>query len=259
MDMPAARRARLILGDNRAMDAALKILVVEDNPDLAANLVDFLTARGHTVDAAGDGLIGLHLASSHAFDIILLDVILPGMDGLALCRRLRDEIGNATPILMLTARDTLDDKIAGLEAGADDYLVKPFALREVAARIQALARRAHATVAQGPLQVADLIFDTAAVRVTRAGRDIALPPIPLRMLDALMRATPRVLGREEMERAVWGNTPPDSDALRSHMHLLRTAIDKPFGRPLLRTLRGIGWQIAAPDETDSNTRDGSPP
>ena len=223
----------------------LKILVVEDNPDLAANLIDYLEARGHLVDAAGDGLAGLHLASTQSFDVILLDLILPGMDGVTLCRRLREQNGSATPILMLTARDTLDDKVAGLEAGADDYLVKPFALREVAARILALARRSHAAVAQEPLRVADLVFDTATVRVTRAGRDIALPPIPLRMLESLMRASPRVVGREELERSVWGDAPPDSDALRTHLHLLRGAIDKPFGQPLLHTLRGIGWRIAA--------------
>lgn len=236
----------------------LKILVVEDNPDLAANLVDYLEARGHLVDAAGDGLTGLHLASSQNFDVILLDLILPGMDGIALCRRLREQAGKATPILMLTARDTLDDKIAGLEAGADDYLVKPFALREVAARIQALARRARASVAQGELRVADLCFDTATLRVTRGGREIALPPIPLRMLETLLRASPRVLTRDEMERAIWRDAPPDSDALRSHLHLLRAAIDKPFDRPLLRTLRGLGWQIAAPEAADPAKHGASP-
>ena len=230
------------------MNAPLKILVVEDNPDLAANLVDYLSACGHLVDAAGDGLTGLHLASMQNFDVILLDLILPGMDGITLCRHLRESTGTATPVLMLTARDTLDDKIAGLEAGADDYLVKPFALREVAARVVALARRAQAAVTQGPLRVADLSLDTATFRVTRAGRDIALPPIPLRMLEALMRASPRVLVREELERAVWGDAPPNSDAVRTHLHLLRAAIDKPFGQPMLRTLRGIGWQIAPPDE-----------
>lgn len=227
------------------MRAPLNILVVEDNADLAANLIDYLTARGHLVDAAGDGPSGLHLATTQSFDVILLDLILPGMDGMALCRRLRAEAGRATPILMLTARDTLDDKVAGLEAGADDYLVKPFALREVAARIQALVRRAHARVIEGSMRVGDLTFDTATFCVTRGGQVVALPPIPLRLLETLMRASPRVLGREELERSVWGDAPPESDALRAHMHLLRSAIDKPFDQPLLHTLRGRGWQIAA--------------
>jgi DNA-binding response OmpR family regulator len=227
--------------------APLKILVVEDNPDLAANLVDFLEARGHLVDAAGDGPTGLHLASTQDFDVILLDLILPGIDGVTLCRRLRGEHGRTTPILMLTARDTLNDKVAGLEAGADDYLVKPFALREVAARVHALARRSHAAVAPLTLRVADLAFDTATLRVTRAGRDIELPPIPLRMLETLMRASPRVVRRDALERGIWGDAPPDSDALRTHLHTLRSAIDKPFDRPLLHTLRGLGWRIAPPD------------
>jgi DNA-binding response OmpR family regulator len=241
---PPAGRALI---HNRPMDNSLRILVVEDNPDLAANLIDYLNARGHLVDTAADGFAGLRLAATDSFDVILLDLMLPGLDGIGLCRRLREEAGKLTPILMLTARDGLEDKIAGLEAGADDYLVKPFALRELAARIQALARRAGATPRKGLLSVAELEFDTVTYRVRRAGRIIDLPPIPLRLLEALMHASPRVLAREELERAVWGNTPPDSDALRAHLHVLRTAIDKPFDRPLLHTLRGLGWQIAPPE------------
>jgi len=130
------------------MDTALRILVVEDDPDLAANLIDFLGARGHLVDAAADGLTGLRLATSQTFDVILLDLILPGLDGVSLCRRLRQAPGKATPILMLTARDSLEDKITGLEAGADDYLVKPFALREVEARLNALYARRCGRVAR---------------------------------------------------------------------------------------------------------------
>lgn len=231
------------------MDSALRILVVEDNPDLAANLMDYLGSRGHVVDAAADGLTGLAMASREDFDVILLDLILPGLDGLGLCRSLRQDHGKATPILMLTARDTLEDKITGLEAGADDYLVKPFALREVLARIRALARRAGTVPASGRLQVADLSFDVGTYEVRRQGTLIDLPPIPLRLLQALMRASPRVVSREDLERAAWGDSPPDCDALRAHLHLLRAAIDKPFNRPLLRTLRGLGWQLAAGDES----------
>jgi len=231
------------------MNAPLRILVVEDDPDLAANLVDYFSARGHLVDTAGDGLTGLRLAERHEFDVIVLDVILPGLNGIALCRRLRGDAGDTTPVLMLTARDTLEDKIAGLEAGADDYLVKPFALRELDARLQALARRANAAFTQGELRVADLCLDRASLRVSRAGVGIALPPIPLRLLEALMRVSPKVLSREELERAAWGDAPPDSDALRAHLHVLRNAVDKPFSPPLIRTLRGFGWQIAPADGT----------
>ncbi len=229
------------------MDNSLRILVIEDNPDLAANMIDYLTARGHVVDAAGDGQTGLRLATTGDFDVILLDLILPRLDGISLCRRLREDAGKTTPVLMLTARDSLEDKIAGLEAGADDYLVKPFALREVDARVRALARRAGSAPARGRLTVADLAFDAATYRVVRDGMAIDLPPIPLRLLEALMRASPRVLSREELERAAWGDAPPDSDALRAHLHILRNAIDKPFRQPLLQTLRGIGWQLADPN------------
>lgn len=228
------------------METPLRILVIEDNPDLAANLIDYLEAKGHVVDAAGDGLTGMHLAATRDFEVIILDLVLPGLDGITLCRRLRDEAGKRTPVLMLTARDSLEDKITGLEAGADDYVVKPPALREVEARIRALARRAQAAPRQR-LQVADLVFDTATYQIARGSRGIELPPIPLKLLEALMRASPRVLSREELERGVWGDAPPDSDALRAHLHVLRAAIDRPFDKPLLRTLRGVGWQLADPD------------
>ena len=226
------------------MDSALRILVVEDNLDLAANLVDFLEGRGHLADAAGDGVGGLKLAAANDYDVIVLDVMLPGIDGLELCRRLRGEVGKLTPILMLTARDATEDKIAGLEAGADDYVVKPFVLREVEARLKALARRAQAASPRQTLRVGDLAYDTGTYRVSRGDTVVELPPIPLRILEALMRASPRVLSRDELERAIWGDLPPDSDALRAHMHILRSAVDKPFARPLIRTLRGLGWQIA---------------
>ncbi|MDK9725657.1 MAG: response regulator transcription factor [Sterolibacteriaceae bacterium MAG5] len=229
------------------MDSALRILVVEDNPDLAANLVDFLEGHGHLADAAGDGVTGLKLAAANDYDVIVLDVMLPGLDGLELCRRLRGEVGKLTPILMLTARDATEDKIAGLEAGADDYVVKPFVLREVEARLKALARRAQAASPRQTLRVGDLAYDTGTYRVSRGDTVVELPPIPLRILEALMRASPRVLSRDELERAIWGDLPPDSDALRAHMHILRSAVDKPFARPLIRTLRGLGWQITEDD------------
>jgi len=237
------------LPHNSVVDTPLRILVVEDNPDLAANLVDYLEAKGHLTDTTGDGISGLHLATRNSYDVIILDLVLPGLDGVSLCRRLREDVGKLTPILMLTARDTLEDKIAGLEAGADDYVVKPFELRELAARIKALARRSQAASPRQKLQIGDLLFDTATFQIVRAGKVIELPPIPLRILETLMRASPRVLDRAELERAVWGDTPPDSDSLRAHLHVLRNAVDKPFEKPLIHTLRGIGWQIT---DTDPN-------
>jgi DNA-binding response OmpR family regulator len=229
----------------------MQILVIEDNPDLAANVCDFLEAKGHITDAAGDGITGLHLAVTHDYDAIVLDVALPGMDGLTLCRKLREEAGKGTPVLMLTARDTLEDRVTGLEIGADDYVIKPFALRELEARLKALVRRAQGIAVPKVLRVADLEFDPAQMRVQRNGRRIDLPPIALKLLETLMRASPRVVKRDELERVIWGDEPPDSDALRTHIHAVRNAIDLPGEAALLHTLRGIGYRLAMPDALHS--------
>jgi DNA-binding response OmpR family regulator len=225
----------------------MHILNIEDNPDLAANVCDFLEAKGHSTDAAGDGITGLHLAVTQDYDAIVLDVMLPGMDGFTLCKRLREEARRDTPVLMLTALDSLDDRVTGLEFGADDYVVKPFALRELEARLKALSRRAHGATSNTVLRVADLEYDPAMVQVRRGTRGIELPPIPLQLLETLMRAAPRVVKRDELERAVWGDQPPDSDSLRAHMHVLRAAVEVPGEPVLLHTLRGIGYRLAAPD------------
>ncbi len=225
----------------------LHILVIEDNPDLAANVCDFLEAKGHIVDVAADGITGLHLAVTRAYDAIVLDIVLPGMDGLTMCRKFREDAKRNTPVLMLTARDALDDRVAGLECGADDYVLKPFALRELEARLKALVRRSKSEVTPAVLRVGDLEFDPALIRVRRGGREITLPPIPLKLLETLMRAAPKAVRREELERAVWGDAPPDSDALRSHMHTVRAAVDGPDEAPLIHTLRGIGYRMVEPD------------
>lgn len=220
----------------------MNILLIEDNHDLATNLFDYFEVRGHTIDHARDGIPGLHFASTNQYDVILLDMMLPSMDGLTMCKRLR-EAGKYTPILMLTARDSLDDKIAGLEAGVDDYVVKPFSMREVEARLLALVRRSQVRDDANTLQVGDLTFNTGTLKVLRGERSIVLPPIALKLLEILMRHSPRVLSREIVERAIWGDTPPDSDALRGHLHILRNAVDKNTDKPLIKTLRGMGYQI----------------
>lgn len=225
----------------------MHLLLIEDNPDLVENLSDFFESRGHTVDVAYQGTTGLSFAQCQRYDVIVLDLMLPGIDGLEVCTRFRAG-GGDTPILMLTARDTLDDKLVGFGSGADDYLVKPFALPELEVRLQALARRGRGEAAHQTLQVHDLSYEADRLRVTRAGRRIELAPIPLRLLELLMRRSPGVVRREELEREVWGDTPPDSDALRAHIHALRNAVDHNGEVPLLHTVRGIGYQLAAPDE-----------
>ena len=164
---------------------------------------------------------------------------------ITLCRKLRDEPGHP-PVLILTARDSLDDKLLGLEAGADDYMVKPYALREVEARLRTITRRRQPQGHARKLRVADLTYDMETYRVTRGDRAIDLPPISLKLLELLMRASPKVVSREELESTVWGDQPPDSDALKAHLHVMRNAIDKSFERPLLRTVRGVGYQLADP-------------
>ncbi len=220
----------------------MRILLVEDNRDILANLADYLELKGYTVDCAQDGMTGLHLAATEPFDLAVFDVMMPGMDGFTLCKRLR-EARNNLPVIMLTARDTLDDRLEGFSAGADDYLVKPFELSELAARIEAVLRRTHG--ASRLLAVEDLSFDLDSLEVTRAGKHIKMPPIGLKLLEVLMQRSPSVVRREQLEAAVWGDDCPDSDSLRSHIHQLRQLIDKPFETPLLHTVHGIGFRLSA--------------
>lgn len=224
------------------------ILLIEDHHDIAAMVCEHLEFRGYEVDYAADGITGLHLAVTGDFDAIILDLMLPGMDGLEICRKYRTEAAGRKPILMLTARDTLEDKIAGLDAGADDYLVKPFELEELDARLRALLRRAADGVASQVLRVADLEFDTGTLEVRRSKRLLTLTPIGLKLLEALMKASPRVVSRRNLEREVWGDVVPDSDALRSHLYNLRKVIDKPFDRSLLHNVQGMGYRLAAIDD-----------
>lgn len=225
----------------------MRILLIEDNPDLAGNLSDFFEVRQHSVDVVHNGLSGLRFGLEKDYDVIVLDLMLPGMDGLEVCARLR-AAGRAIPVLMLTARDTLANKLDGFASGTDDYLVKPFAMPELEARLIALAKRGRGEAAHAQLNVADLVFDPQSLRLERGGRRIALAPIPLRILEVLLRRSPAVVRREEIEHAIWADDPPDSDALRAHIHALRSAIDRGETVALLRTVRGIGYQIAGPDE-----------
>ena len=224
----------------------MRVLVVEDNRDIAANLGDYLEDRGHTVDYAADGVTGLHLAVVNDFDAIVLDLNLPGMDGLEVCRKLRQEGRKQTPVLMLTARDSLENKLEGFDSGADDYLVKPFALQEVEARLAVLSRRGKAAQPR-VLGVADLEYNLDTLEVRRGGKLLQLNPTALKILQSLMEASPSVVTRQELETRVWGEELPDSDSLRVHIHGLRAVVDMPFDVALIQTRHGIGYRIAAPD------------
>lgn len=220
-----------------------RVLIIEDHKDIADMLYDFFERRDYELDYASDGRMGYNLASQNEYDLILLDLMLPEMDGLDVCRRLREESKNFTPILMLTARDTLEDKVKGLEMGADDYLVKPFEILELEARIKALMRRRGQISQQEILQVEDLELDTGTLEVTRSGQTIYLSPIGLKILTILMKESPKVVSRNQLEHEIWGDILPDSDTLRSHMYNLRKQVDKPFKQTLLQTIQSRGYRI----------------
>ena len=224
-------------------DSPPRLLLVEDNAALLQNLYDYFEGHGYELDSARDGIAGLALASHGDYDLIVLDLTLPRLDGLALCRALRTQLHLGTPVLMLTARDAVEQRVEGLRAGADDYLVKPFAMIELEARIEALLRRGR-TGGAAVLRCADLTLDIANAHAERAGRTLTLTPTELKLLEALLRAAPRLLRRSELERLLWPDQPPDSDALRTHIHGLRQAVDRPFPRALIETVRGIGYRIS---------------
>ena len=182
----------------------MRILIVEDDNDVAKSLYEFLERRGYIVDAAADGVTGLHLATVGTFDAIVLDVALPGLDGLALSRHLREVARKTTPVLMLTARDALSDKLAGFESGADDYLVKPFALAELDARLRALVKRSYARTGERELRVRDLCMNLDTMEVKRGRTPIAVKRIGLRILELLMRESHRVVRRQEIEESNLG-------------------------------------------------------
>jgi DNA-binding response OmpR family regulator len=228
---------------NALAAAPIRALIVEDNRDICANIATYLEKHGYVLDFAYDGISALHLAFTNPFDVIVLDLMLPGMDGLSFCRKLRADARAETPVLMLTARDTLNDKLKGFEAGADDYLIKPFALQELHARLQALHKRSHRK-SDNLLTVSDLTMNRSTLQVHRAGRRVDLHPAGLKLLQRLMEAAPSVVARDDLETLLWADEPPDGDALRSHLYKLRQAIDRPFDSPLIHTVHRIGYRIA---------------
>jgi DNA-binding response OmpR family regulator len=222
----------------------LRVLLVEDHAGLAANVIDFFESAGHSVDYAADGASGLARALAGTFDVVVLDVMLPKMDGREVCRRLREEAGQRVPVLMLTARDSLEDKLRGFDSGADDYLTKPFALDELHARCLALARRRelHRETA---IVIGSLVVDPRKREATRGGAALALTKKGFDILHMLAEAYPAAVTRSELIERIWGADWPDSDTLRSHVYALRQALDKGFARPMLRTLHGVGFQLEA--------------
>lgn len=221
-----------------------KILIVEDDVHISRNIAEFLhfSDPGLVAEICHDGFsVFAKAANDETIALIVLDIGLPGLDGINLCQRLRN-IGWMKPIIMLTARDTVEDKVRGLESGADDYLIKPFSLTELLARIRVQLRHLDQKVAPERLQVADLSANLHTWEFSRAGHALKLNATLAKILILLMKKSPGVVTRQELIDAVW-TTPPTNETLRSHLYLLRNAIDKPFDRPLLHTISGIGWTL----------------
>ncbi|KLU22395.1 chemotaxis protein CheY [Caballeronia mineralivorans PML1(12)] len=221
----------------------MRVLIIEDDADIATNLYDYLENGGYEVDVASDGAMGLHLAVTQHWDAILLDLSLPGVNGLTICRKLREEARRDTPVLILTAKDTLDDKLQGFIQGADDYLIKPFSLKEVGARLAALIKRYKGQVTQAVLSCADVRFDVSTFTVDRGGRPVKLPPKCLQLLRILMQSPNKVFGRAELEAEVWGEQLPDSDTLRAHVYTLRRALTANGEDDLIETVHGLGYRL----------------
>lgn len=233
-------------GKGRGLNNAFDILLVEDNADLAGNVIDYLEALGHRLHYAADGEAGVREALMRPVDVVLLDLALPRRDGISVCAEIRRRADRRIPILMLTARDTLDDKLAGFASGADDYLVKPFSLAELAARITALAQRQQLGQSHS-IVVGPLAIDRQLRTATRAGQLLRLSPLLWDILLLLAEASPQPVARTEIARKLWGDEPPSSDALRSHIHLLRQIVDKPFGAPMIDTVHSIGFRLRGPE------------
>lgn len=219
-----------------------RVLVVEDEPTLATNLHEYLSARGFEVDMAGDGDAALERIGAATFDAIVLDLGLPRRSGTEVLATLRRRLGVAVPVLVLTARDALGDKLDAFTLGADDYVVKPVALAEVAARLVGMHRRARGAVVEGTLVAGPIEMDRARWEVRVHGRPLRLTPMSMRLLERLMRDADRVVPRAELEAALWPDDPPDGDALRGQIHLLRRALAA-AGFDGVATVHGVGWRI----------------
>ena len=236
----------------------MRVLVVEDNPDILVNIVDYLVLKGAVVDALYNGQAALAQVRRHEYDLLVLDLSLPGLDGLALCAQLRAE-HNSLPVVMLTARDTLQDKLSGFEVGADDYLVKPFALPELWSRMQAVLKRSQKSLPR-LLNVNDVTLDLDLRQARRQQQLLNLNPKCLKLLEILMRHAPNVVSRETLIDQLWADDPPDSDGLKAHIYLLRNQLDKPFSHSLLQTVHGQGYRLAvvAAAQTSEQTQDQAP-
>ena len=229
------------------MKPKTRVLIVEDNAALAANLFEFLGEDDYVLDLAPDGLTALHLAASHHYDVIVMDVMLPGLSGFEVCRRLRDDLGCATPILFMTAKDAIEDKVTGFRYGGDDYLVKPFDLRELVLRIEALRRRPGS--ARASLRAGAISFDPGTLKVGLENHpSLTLSGSAAHLFEALIRAYPKFVSYDALHGTLWPDGEADTHTLRTHVYLLRRQLHDAFGVPLIKTVHGRGYRLVAPGD-----------
>lgn len=226
-----------------------KLLIIEDNQDVAGILADYFEVQGNDVDFATNGEHGFKLALESNFDAIILDLMLPKMDGLSVAKALRKQ-GCCTPILMLTALDDKQDLLNGFESGADDYLAKPFDLDVLDVRLNALIKRHQGRVAAGVFNYKTLQLNTAEHAAYRDGKKLLLTPAGYQILKILIQRAPNVVKREELIEELWGDIPPNNDILRSHMYQLRNQLDKPFKHALLVTVPKIGFKLMLEEDNE---------
>lgn len=230
--------------------APIRILIVEDEESIALNIAEYLEPRGHILDFAINGTQGLAMALEQTYDVILLDIMLPKMDGYTVCEKIREASPRHVPILMLTARDTEQEKVTGFQSGADDYLTKPFSLAELEARCIALSRR-HQLHTSHVIELGELKIDRRSKQVWRGDVLIELGRTGYAIVEALAVEYPAVVSRSDLVSKVWGDDPTESDALRSHIYKVRTELDKPFEVPLLKTVHGVGFALSIPDAEEA--------
>jgi DNA-binding response OmpR family regulator len=232
---------------------SLYILVVEDQQNIAQNIANYMEDKDHVLDFATQGAQGLDLALTNHYDLVVLDLNLPIMDGLEVCKQLREKSSHHVPIIMLTARDSIDDKICGFNTGADDYLTKPFSLEELEVRCIALSRR-HLLQTNDCLTFDQLIIDRKRQKVVRDGKSLDLHSMGYRILIILAEAYPQVVSRSKLSQKLWGDEPTESDALRSHIYQLRTILDKPFNYPMIKTMHGIGFLLNVESDVNNDQK-----
>lgn len=225
----------------------LRVLIVEDHRALAENIFEFLGETYYCLDFAYDGLTALHLVSVNQYDVIVLDIMLPGFSGLKLCERIRNDLKCNTPILFMTARDAIEDKTSGFSLGGDDYLVKPFDMREMELRIQALSRRG--TSNQNERNAGSICFNTGTLEVSLGnGKKVGLSSANARLFEALVQAYPRFVSHNILSQAVWGIDDIELHTLRTHIYNLRKLLNDALGHSLIKTLRSRGYRLIPPEE-----------